>query len=209
MDDFLLVDTDGRDSKGGRSFSFWGVPTVATRNRASQLLPGVDPVEVDPPDPAPPNPPRPPLPPSPPTPRERRSSPLPFRSVVAPSGDRKLRAVIASHKDFSEAWLTLRMDENTDVTCDRIWPDEPVSITSLTMRAANDVGQSIKTKIIANGKAVAVPGFAENTSYDVEIGYQLPRDLAGSVGTPVFRLELHRPPNSSKPQGRAPNANNT
>ena len=208
VDDFLLVSTDPGNGKGAQSFSFWGIPKAASRNRSNQLIPGIDPIHVDPPDTPPddpntPKPPSPPRPPRPPAPKERKSRPLPFRSVVAPNGERKLRASIASQEDFPETWLILRVDENTDVTCDRIWQDEDVSIASLSIKAADGEGKAPKSEIVPGGRAVKVRGLSQNTTYELDIEYNAPRELASVVGTPVFRLELHRPPNSPKGQEKA------
>ena len=207
VDDFLLVSTDPGGGKGTRSFSFWGIPKAASRNRSNQLIPGIDPTDIDPPDSPPddpdtPKPPRPPRPPQPPAPRERRSRPLPFRSVVAPNGEGKLSASIASQEDFPETWLILRVDENTDVTCDRIWQDEDVSIASLSIKAADGDRKALKSEIVPDGRAVKVRGISQNTIYELDIEYNASQELASVVGTPVFRLELHRPPNPPKDQGK-------
>ena len=202
VDDFLLVSTDPGSGNGARSFSFWGIPKAASRNRSNQLIPGIDPTHVDPPDSPPddppPKPPRPPRPPRPPAPREKRSRPLPFRSVVAPNGEGKISASIASQEDFPETWLILRVDENTDVTCDRIWQDEDVSIASLSIKAANGDGKALKSEIVPGGRAVKVRGISQNTTYELDIEYNVSQELASVIGTPVFRLELHRPPDPSK-----------
>ena len=194
VDDFLLVSADSDSGKGKRSFSFWGIPTVASRNQINALMPGTDPILVEPNDvPEPPDPPRPPAPPRPPRPKERRYSPLPFRSVIAPHGNGRLRASIASQRDLPEAWLILRIDENTDVTCDRIWRDEDVSIGSFRIRPADGEGKDLESEIISGGKVVKVCGFSENTTYELDIEYNTPQGLANVVGDPVFRLELYRP----------------
>ena len=205
VDDFLLVSADPGSGQGTRSFSFWGIPKAASRNRSNQLIPGIDPIHVDPPDTPPddpdtPKPPSPPRPPRPPAPKERRSRPLPFRSAVAPNGEGKLSASIASQEDFPETWLILRVDENTDVTCDRIWPDEDVSIASLSIKAADGDGKAPKSEIVPGGRAVKVQGLSQNTTYELDIEYNAPRELSSVVGTPVLRLELHRPPNPPKGQ---------
>lgn len=212
VDDFLLVSTDAGGEGGARSFSFWGVPTKASRRRSSQLLPGLESTEVDVPDrPETPQPPLPPKPPSHPGSKEMRSSPLPFQSVVVPDGKGKLRASIASQGDFPETWLALRVDENTDVTCDRIWPDEDVSIASCSIRAVDGDKKTLKPEIVSGGRIVKVKGLSGKTTYELDIAYNAPRELASVVETPVFRLEPHRPPNPPKTKGRekSQNADNT
>ena len=199
IDDFLLVNTDAGKGSGARSFSFWGTPTIASRRRSSQLLPGLEATGVEPVRPKPPHPPKPLVPPSP---REGRSSPLPFRSVVVPNGEGKLSASIASQGDFPETWLILRVDENTDVTCDRIWPDEDVSIASCSVRTADGNKKTLNSEIVSGGRVVKVHGLSGKTTYDLDIAYNTPRELASVVGTPVFRLEIHRPPDPPKTKTR-------
>ena len=203
VDDFLLVGTDADGGSGRRRFSFWGTPTKASRRQSSQLLPGLEPTDVDIPDHSKtPHPPPPPKPPSPPGSKEKRSSPLPFQSVVVPDGKGKLRASIASQEDFPETWLVLRVDENTDVTCDRIWQDEDVSIASCSIRAVDGDKKTLKSEIVSGGRIVKVKGLSGKTAYELDIAYNAPRELLNVVETPVFRLELHRPPNPPKTKAR-------
>ncbi len=206
VDDFLLVNTGVGDGRGTQSFFFWGIPTTVSRNRGNQLIPaGSGQTEVDP------HPPHPPHPPSPPSPRERRSTPLPFSSVVVPNGAERLSASIESRSDFPEAWLVLRVDENADVTCDRIWGDEDVSIVSFSIRPTDATGEPLRSEITSDGKVVKVYRLSENTTYELDIEYNMPDELANVVETPVFRLELHRPPNppEEKDQKEIQDAYNT
>ena len=200
VDDFLLVRTDPNGNTGRESFSFWGVPTPVLRRRSNQLALGLERTEVDPPDPEPgPTPPKPPGPPNPPKPRQqKRANPLPFRSVVVPDGKGRLTASIATERDFPDVWMTIRVDENADFTCDRVWQDEDVSITSLTIRPVNGAKETPTSEVMADGRTVRVKGISAMTDYDVQLDYSAPQELTSTVGTPVFRLELYRPRN---PQG--------
>lgn len=198
VDDYLLVNANTDGGGGRHSFSFWGIPTEVPRNRGNQLisLGEVDPLPT-PPD-VPPNP----SPPSPPphTPRPLSSRPLSFRSAVAPNGEGRLSASIASQGDFPETWLILRVDENTDVTCDRIWQEEEVSMRSFSIKTANEPRKHVESEIVPGGKIVKLHGLSQDTIYELDIEYNTPQELARVVGTPVFRLELHRPPNPPKDQ---------
>lgn len=208
VDDFLLVNADAGSGKGGkRSFSFWGIPTVASRNRSNQLISGIDRTAVDPPDV--PGLPKSPSPSMPPRPKERRSRPLPFRSTVVPKGRGKLYASIASQREVSEIWLVLRVDENTDVTCDRIWQDEDASITSFSIRTMDADGKAVESEIDSSGKFVRVRGLSQNTTYQLDIEYNTPQELASIIGTPVLRLELHHPPNLPKGKERKRDVDNS
>ena len=206
VDDFLLVNSDPGGNAGHESFSYWGTPTPVGRRRSNQLTSGIDTTEVDPPDPLPdPDPPDPsdpsgpPKPPKPPRPRQhRRANSLPFRSAIVPEGNGKIRASIATDSDFPEAWLTLRIDENTDYTCDRIWQDEDVEIKSLGILPSDDPNSTPKCEVMSDGRTVKLSEISQNTEYDLKIEYALPAELTEIVGNPVFRLELYRPRNPRK-----------
>ena len=88
----------------------------------------------------------------------------------------------------------LRVDENVDFTCDRIWQDEDVSVKSFHITLADGRGLSPESEIIDNGRFVKIHGIAADTSYEVRVEYNAPSELASVVGRPVLRLELHRPP---------------
>ena len=194
VDDMLLVNT-GDGVQGRESFSFWGTPTPVSRRRSTQLM--VDPKAInDPPEPAPglaPDSVSPPSPRSQPE-RERPSRPLPFRSAVVPDGTGRLIGSIRSSSNFPETRLMLRVDENVDFTCDRIWQDEDVTVRSFHIALAEGDGPSPQAEIIANGRFVKIHGIAADTDYEVLVEYNAPPELASVVDRPVLRLELHRPP---------------
>lgn len=194
VDDMLLVNT-GDGVQGRESFSFWGTPTPVSRRRSTQLM--VDPKAInDPPEPAPglaPDSVSPPSPRSQPE-RERPSRPLPFRSAVVPDGTGRLIGSIRSSSNFPETRLMLRVDENVDFTCDRIWQDEDVTVRSFHIALAEGDGPSPQAEIIANGRFVKIHGIAADTDYEVRVEYNAPSELASVVDRPVLRLELHRPP---------------
>ena len=207
IDDFLLVNTGPGGNAGRESFSYWGTPTPVGRRRSNQLMSGIDITEVDPPDPLPdpdPDPdPEPPKPPKPPKPRQqKRANSLPFRSAIVPEGNGKIRASIATDRDFPEAWLTLRIDENADYTCDRIWQDEDVAIGSFGILPSDDSNSAPKCEVMADGRTVKLSDISRNTDYDLKIEYAVPDELTEIVGNPVFRLELYRPRNPQKAAAR-------
>lgn len=194
VDDMLLVNTDD-GVQGRESFSFWGTPTPVSRRRSTQLM--VDPAPTDdPPEPDPglvPDSVPPPSPRSQPE-RERLSRPLPFRSAVVPDGIGRLIGSIRSSSNFPETRLMLRVDENVDSTCDRIWQDEDVSVKSFHITLADGQGPSPESEIIDNGRFVKIHEIAADTDYEVRVEYNAPPELASVVDRPVLRLELHRPP---------------
>lgn len=195
VDDFLLVRSGTGGAKGGRTYWLWGVPTVTTRNPVSQLeLLGVEPTEVEA-GVGLPEAPGPGRLPKRRRPKERRKSmPLPFRSTVAPDGEGRLRGSIESRANYPEVWIMLRVDENTDVTCDRIWEEEQLSITSFAIAASAGGVDKPESEIDSGGKMVKVRGLSENATYEIHVEYGGVRELVGAVETPVLRLELHRPP---------------
>lgn len=198
VDDFLMVSSDAGVAQGRRTFSFWGVPTVTTRNSISQMeLPGVDPTEVETAAGGPEVPGSPRLPKRHRPKESRKSTPLPFRSTVAPDGDGKLTGLIESKADYSEIWIMLRVDENTDVTCDRIWHEEELSITSFAIAASAADVDKPEAEIDSGGKMVKVRGLAEHTTYKIHVEYAALQGLVNAVDAPVLRLELHRPPAAS------------
>ena len=167
------------------------------RRKDRQLISGVDIVEVDPPEIEEPKP-RPPRPippkPSPPKPRPpKRASLLPFRSLVVPDGANKIQAFISSDHDFPEVLLALRVDENTDLTCDRIWPDEEVIISSITIVPSDGTSTVPSYEVSPGGQVVKIQGVKAKVDYNVCIEYNVPPKLMSTVEMPVFRLELYRP----------------
>ena len=162
---------------------------------------GLEIVEVDPPDPEDrkPTPPRPLRPPTPPKPRQmKRANPLPFRSVIVPEGTNKIKASLSSDQDFPEAWITLRVDENTDFTCDRVWRDEDVSITSFAISAKDGTSTPPTSEVMSGGQAVKVLGIQAKTDYEMRLEYDAPEELTSTVERPVFKMELYRPQNPQK-----------
>ena len=122
-----------------------------------------------------------------------------------------MQASVECNRDFPEIWLTLRVDENSDVTCDRIWKDEDISIASVSMSKAGG-GDMLECELMASGRTVRIRGLGGKETYDLQLGYDAPQDLIDTVHLPTFRLELHRPPTPSKRQvkkkgGEGPSAN--
>lgn len=195
VDDFLLVNTGDESTSGSESFSFWGTPTPVSRRSSAQvrLVPSdnrdSEESEVDHDNDS-----------NNRRQHRRRSStqrrqarPLPFHSVVVPDGAGKLLGSVTCTADFPETWLTIRVDENTDFTCDRVWQDEDVSIRSFQIAPTNGGSSPPEPEIIDNGRFVKVQGIVANTGYEVQVEYDAPPELFKIVERPVLRLEMHRP----------------
>ena len=99
--------------------------------------------------------------------------------------------------DTEDAELSLRVDENNDVTCDHLWADERVHI-----RSAKQAGKSIARKdfVLVDGQPVAVRlrALSAGQDYRVDVQYEVP-DSASIAGIrqPVLRVELVRRPVAS------------
>ena len=195
--EFLTIKSD-ENNNGQTIFTLWGIPhpinnrsntAVYQNKRNPKPRPGPNP-PINPHD----NPIDPPGPKSGP----RITHPTRMRSTIAPIGKDKIIGSIASDRDMNEAWITLRVDENTDSTCDPIWQDEDVSFKSFQIKAATPNGAPLKSSIIEDGRFVKVQGINANTNYEVQVEYNAPKELTNIVDQPIIRLELHRPPPQSK-----------
>lgn len=90
------------------------------------------------------------------------------------------------------------MDENTDYTCDRVWPDEDVTVKSFKIAPMNGDAPKPRSEIISDGRSVKIRGITAGIDYKVQVEYETPADLTDVVAMPVIRLELHRPPPKPK-----------
>ena len=189
-DDYLVVDTGGDNPDGkGRSFSMWGSPVIVqARRRASRLT--VDPDPTPDPDPDPDDPGRrrrrrrrPPT-------RRRTAPPLEFRSTVVPNGEGHCNITLESDRPFEDVMLSLRVDENSDATCDRIGPDEGLTLTAFTI--GDGASPSGKCNLANGGDGIRLRGLDAGVSYGLNVSYQVPEGLQESVESPVLRVELRR-----------------
>ena len=196
VNDFLVVNASNHGEQGQESFSFWGTPTpMLPRRSRNQVSGGSENRHLDDEE------------------RrkqqrkqqrsrnERRSRPYPFWSVVSPDENGKLTGEISTDNGFQEIWLMLRVDENTDSTCDRIWKDENVTIKSFHIQTADDKGALIESEIAADGQFVKIRGISAETNYGVWVEYETSQELESVVETPVLRLELHVPPSPQAKKG--------
>ena len=188
-DDFLVVSTGGNGGSGGDAhYSMWGSPVVVQRSRVSQRhldeqAPDEFDVEKD---------------------RRgqrtggkrkrqatrRRSRPLPFRSTGVPTAPGRYEIEVECAEAVDEVLLRLRIDENTDATCDRLWPEEGVVLKSFEGDGPDgvalsgqleDANTTIRLRALVAGK------------YKLAIKYDAPKDFDRAVRAPVFRINLHKP----------------
>ena len=183
-DDFLVVETGGEGpGRGAKPYAMWGAPVVIRRSGAMQ--PSVA-TPISPP-PGSRSPRREPSRARPRTPRTA-SDALSFTSTVVP--DRKGGHVIALEcaESVAEVLLSLRVDENTDVTCDRIWPDEDVPLRSC--RIADE--STVTGRLTEDRRSIRLSGLSSGSVHQLTVEHAIPDELAEIVRAPVFRVELRR-----------------
>ena len=206
-DDYLWVETGGNGTGAGvEQFSMWGLPVVVQRPRISQRQFTSNGNKDE---------------------HERdgessgdkgknnknssnknsqtRSRPLPFRSTVVPDGVGKHIISLECIESFDEVDLTLRIDENIDATCDRIWTDENVLLKSFKF---DPNGTPVPSgKLEDDGRAIRIQGLLAGKNYELVVEYELPEDIEKAVSTPVLKVDLHRPQSTSERNVSNGNAN--
>ena len=120
----------------------------------------------------------------------RRSRPLPFRSTAVPDGRGRYNIEIECQEALEEVLLKFRVDENTDATCDRLWPDEEIVLRSF--RATGRDGTELPGELQAGNTTIRLRGLAAD-AYKVVIEYEAPAGFDDAVQAPVFRVDLHKP----------------
>ena len=196
-DDVMTLETGGVEGPGARSgrMSFWGMPVEVGRRALAPVLQqesGGDDKPASPPPETGGTGKRPP----PGGAGSKRSSRTPqrFSSVAVPSGDGSCAVQLQCAHDVEDVELSLRIDENNDLTCDRLWADERVRIKS-----ARHAGKPISRKdfVVMDGEAVAVRlgALASGHHYRVDVEYEVPDTASVSgIHQPVLRVELLRRP---------------
>ena len=189
-DDFLVVAAGGEGvGSGKREFSMWGSPVVVQRPRMSQQEPTPrgtrTEVESD-------------------RNRQRRtgnaqrnrqgqttrSRPLPFISTVVPEAPDRHRIALECNEAVEEVLIRLRIDENSDATCDRVWQDEEVTIRSF--HAEDENGQVLRGRLQDGGTTIRLSGLAAKTNYRMTLEHEGPAGLLDAVRAPVLRIDLHK-----------------
>lgn len=198
-DDFLVVEAGG-DQPGGdaKRYSFWGAPVVVQRPPVQASVTRSDPA-ADPDDR--------PDPPGGPGGRRKRQEErkkrqrpargtrsLPFTSTAVPDGDSRYVIAFECREPLGEVLLSLRVDENTDATCDRVWPDEYVRLRSFRIRRRASRATGADGRLTEDGKAIRLTGLSPGTIYELTVDHESAAEgLAGAVGAPILRVDLHRP----------------
>ena len=120
----------------------------------------------------------------------KRSRPLPFRSTGVPGGRGQYNIEIECTEAVEEVLLRFRIDENTDATSDRLWPDEDVELKSFAGSSAD--GAPLSGELADDKKTIRFRGLTAGT-YKIAISYDSPSGFEDAVRSPVFRVDLHKP----------------
>ena len=190
-DDFLVVSSgDSAGGRAGRPFAMWGSPVVVQRARLSQQYTEestktTTAIESDGTG-------------GEKQPRRKsrgktatkRSRPLPFRSTGVPGGRGQYNIEIECTEAVEEVLLRFRIDENTDATSDRLWPDEDVELKSFAGSSAD--GALLSGELEDDKKTIRFRGLTAGT-YKIAISYDSPSGFEDAVRSPVFRVDLHKP----------------
>ena len=200
-DDFLVVETGG-DQPGGdtKRYSLWGTPVLVQRPPVQASVTKSS-VTIDPND-------EPLLPASSRHSSEKKESKkktggkswrgtrsLPFRSTAVPDGAGRYIIAFECREPLDEILLSLRLDENTDVTCDRVWPDEDVRLKSFRIRRNARSQLSVPGgRLTEDKKALRLTGLSAGAVCELTVEHEsTTEELEGAVETPVLRVDLHRP----------------
>ena len=200
-DDFLVVETGGEvDGAGTKRFSLYGAPVPVQRANVNEriLQSDAESIELDETDKKNKKPKR--KPKMPDDGEERPSRPLPFQSTVVPDGPGRHLVSLRCAETVEEIWLSLRLHENVDATCDRIWSDQIVGIKQVSFHGGGrksggrQAAVPRMTKTGRDGKAVSVVGLKANETYLIAIDHD-GGEATGDMDAPL-RVVLHRPPAS-------------
>jgi len=196
-DDVMTLEVGGADGPGAKSgrMSFWGLPVEVGRRTPAPVLQqesgGDDQPASEPPETGGSG--------GRPTSGGAGSkgssrTPQRFSSVAVPTGVGSCAVQLRCTHDSEAIELSLRVDENDEVTCDHLWADERVRIKS-----ARHDGKPISRKdfVVVNGQPVAVRlgTLAAGRDYRVDVEYEVPdRSSIAGIHEPVLRVELLRRP---------------
>ena len=205
IDDVLLVDTGDSSQPGRQNFAFWGTPTPITRRHA-QAAPTADANSDDSAEvttgrttsgagggeAARPG-----------GGRQTPTAPLPFQSVIAPEGRDTLVGLIMSVENCRGVKAIVRVDENADLTCDRVWGDEEIALRNFWIASEAGGGKLIACAITGDGRWAEIPEIKARENYSIKIEHApLPADLVEAVRHPVLRIDLYKPNKSAGDKSR-------
>ena len=198
VDDILLVDTGDSSQPGRQNFAFWGTPTPITRrhvqftatenaddsagvqDRTENSSGGAGAAG-----------------------RQTPTAPLPFQSVIAPEGRDMLVGSFMSMEDCRGVKVIVRLDENADSTCDRVWEDEDIALKNFWIASEASGGKVIACTITSDRRWAEIPEIKAGENYSIKIEHApLPADLVAAVRHPVLRIDLYKPKKSSGDKSR-------
>ena len=193
-DDFLAVATGSApDGSGKTEYSFWGAPVVVS-GAPTRSSP-----EKKPPDSEIPSnkkrkkrvkPPR-------PEPTSRSGRNVPINATVVPDGPGKHLVAFECPEAVQELELSLVVDENTDETCDRVWPDELVTVEAVEIEVSFDHAGSTKTlpppTVAPDGSVATLSSLVPGIPYLCTVTSSAKRRVNDGSQPPALRLQLCQP----------------
>ena len=197
--DFLAVATGSApDGSGKAEYSFWGAPVVVsrapTRSSPEKKLP--DPQvrnkekreHRDSKDKKPPTG----------EPAGRSARNVLLNATVVPDGPGKHLVAFECPEAVQELELSLVVDENTDETCDRVWPDELVTVQGVEIEAPSDHHTgSTKTDplptVATVGSVATLSRLVPGIPYLCTVTSSAKRRLNDGSQPPALRLQLCQP----------------
>ena len=199
-DDFLAVATGSApDGSGKAEYTFWGAPVVVSRapTRSSperkppdskvQNKEKRDNRERKPPD-------------REPTGRSTRN--VPINATVVPDGPRKHQVAFECPEAVKELELSLVVDENTDATCDRVWPDELVTVEAVEIEVSSDHAESTKTlpppTVAPDGTVATLSNLVPGIPYLCTVTSSVKQRLSDGSQPSALRLQLCQPNTEGK-----------
>ena len=198
-DDFLAVAAGAGPGGIGKSeYAFWGSPVVVSRVPTRSSRDKQDPdLEVrkkrekgDRRDRRPKK-----DPPSRPAGRSARN--VPVNAAVVPEGSGKHLIAFECREPVQDLDLALVVDENTDETCDRVWPDELVTLKAVDIKAPSDQGApasaSPRASVAPGGSVARLSGLVPGVRYLCTVMSSAKGKLTEGAELPALRLELSRP----------------
>jgi len=188
-DDFLVVETGGElDGQGSRRFSMYGTPVVVQRASMSERLLTAegDPTNHDSGDENRPR--RPSTPRLRPRKPEGPSRPLAFQSTVVPQGSSAHVVSLRCNEGVEEVSLSLRLHENVDATCDRIWSDQVVAISKFVFRGN---GRTPRAATNDSGTELRMHGLVAGEMYEIVVEHEA-MDTEDLGGGSALQVVLHR-----------------
>ena len=122
-----------------------------------------------------------------------------LNATVVPDGPGKHLVAFECPEAVQELELSLVVDENTDETCDRVWPDELVTVQAVEIEAPSDHngrvdqnGPAVPT-VATDGSVATLSRLVPGIPYLCTVTSSAKRRLNDGSQPPALRLQLCQP----------------